>query len=55
MKTKKAYSKCIKIIRSAELITCDLWPWLFKLRENKIITYKQFLILAETYDNKIRS
>jgi hypothetical protein len=52
-KKSRAYFKCLKVIKSTTYNTCELWNWLFKLRNNNIITYEQFLILAEVYNEEI--
>ena len=52
-KKARAYFKCLKVIKSTTYNTCELWNWLFKLRNNNILTYDQFLILAEIYNEEI--
>jgi len=50
----KNYFKVLKTIKSSNDLTCNLWSWLFKLRNTKVLTYEQFIILAEMYDTKTK-
>jgi hypothetical protein len=49
-----AYFKVLKVIKSTNFLSCNLWTWLFKLKDSNILNEEEFIILAELYDNKTR-